>query len=89
MCIVPCVRPGVSVGERPWCHGGHPVPGERVSLSIPPAAMERGLYGELSLQPVALLAPCVLQYPNLATCLTHIQISFALLYLSDDGGTHT
>ncbi|XP_059919738.1 LOW QUALITY PROTEIN: DUF4554 domain-containing protein [Gadus macrocephalus] len=81
-------KPGVSVGERPWCHGGHPVPGERVSLSIPPAAMERGLYGELSLQPVALLAPCVLQYPNLATCLTHIQISFALLYLSDDGGTH-
>ncbi|XP_030224543.1 type 2 DNA topoisomerase 6 subunit B-like isoform X2 [Gadus morhua] len=67
-------KPGVSVGERPWCHGGHPVPGERVSLSIPPAAMERGLYGELSLQPVALLAPCVLQYPNLATRLTHIQV---------------
>lgn len=45
-----------------------------MSLSISPEAMERGLYGELSLQPIALLAPCVLQYPNLATCLTHIQV---------------
>ncbi|KAJ3587513.1 hypothetical protein NHX12_011110, partial [Muraenolepis orangiensis] len=58
-------RPWVSVGERPWCQGGHQVTGECLSLSIPPEAMERGLYGELSLQPVALLAPCVLQYPNL------------------------
>ena len=78
MCVWSSLRPGLSGGGRPWCHGGHPVTGERVPLSIPPAAMERGLYGELSLQPVALLAPCVLQYPNLATRLTHIQISFAL-----------
>ena len=46
-------------------------------LSIPPEAMDQGLFGELSVQPVTVLSPCVLQYPNLATQLTHIQISFA------------
>lgn len=44
--------------------------------------MERGLFGELSIQPVTLLTPCVLQYPNLATQLTNIQISFANIYES-------
>lgn len=38
--------------------------------------MDRGLFGELSVQPVTFLSPCVLQYPNLATRLTHTQISF-------------
>ncbi|KAM4621823.1 type 2 DNA topoisomerase 6 subunit B-like [Polymixia lowei] len=69
-------EPPVSVGKRGWCQGGHPVLGGRLPLSIPPEAMEGGLYGELSLQPVTLLSPCVLQYPNLATRLTRIQISF-------------
>ncbi|XP_071313497.1 type 2 DNA topoisomerase 6 subunit B-like isoform X2 [Trachinotus anak] len=63
-----CVKKGC------WCQGGHPVPGGRLPLSIPPQAMDQGLYGELSVQPVTLLRPCVLQYPNLATQLTHIQV---------------
>lgn len=46
-------------------------------LSIPPEAMDQGLFGELSVLPVTLLSPCVLQYPNLSTQLTHIQISFS------------
>ncbi|KAF7667626.1 hypothetical protein LDENG_00054660 [Lucifuga dentata] len=70
-------RPPVCVKKQGWCRGGHPVRGGRLSLSIPPEAMDRGLYGELSLQPIMILSPCVLQYPNLATQLTHIQISFA------------
>lgn len=60
-----------------WCLGGHPVLGGRLPLSIPPEAMDQGLFGELSGQPVTLLSPCVLQYPNLPTQLTHIKISFA------------
>ncbi|XP_076015625.1 type 2 DNA topoisomerase 6 subunit B-like [Genypterus blacodes] len=63
-----------------WCRGGHPVLGGRLPLSIPPGAMDQGLYGELSLQPVTLLSPCLLQYPNLSTQLTHIRISFVLVY---------
>lgn len=66
--------------------GGHPVLGGRLPLSIPPEAMDQGLFGELSVQPVTLLSPCVLQYPNLLTQLTHIKISFAdfitFLYVS-------
>ncbi|XP_026213812.1 DUF4554 domain-containing protein isoform X2 [Anabas testudineus] len=57
-----------------WCQGGHPVLGSRLPLSIPPHVMDQGLYGELSVQIVALLSPCMLQYPNLATQLTHIQV---------------
>ncbi|XP_031718734.1 type 2 DNA topoisomerase 6 subunit B-like isoform X1 [Anarrhichthys ocellatus] len=57
-----------------WCHGGHPVLGGRLPLSIPPEAMDHGLFGELSVQPVTLLSPCVLQYPNLAIQLTDIQV---------------
>ncbi|XP_075902474.1 type 2 DNA topoisomerase 6 subunit B-like [Nelusetta ayraudi] len=56
------------------CHGGHPVLGERLLLSIPPEAMDRGLFSELSVLPVTFLSPCTLQYPNLATRLTHIQV---------------
>ncbi|XP_027145076.1 type 2 DNA topoisomerase 6 subunit B-like isoform X1 [Larimichthys crocea] len=63
-----CVKKGC------WCQGGHPLCGSRLPLSIPPEAMERGLFGELSIQPVTLLTPCVLQYPNLATQLTNIQV---------------
>ncbi|KAM8732884.1 type 2 DNA topoisomerase 6 subunit B-like [Acanthopagrus schlegelii] len=57
-----------------WCLGGHPVLGGRLPLSIPPEAMDQGLFGELSVQPVTLLSPCVLQYPNLPTQLTHIKV---------------
>ncbi|XP_054454095.1 DUF4554 domain-containing protein [Anoplopoma fimbria] len=68
-----CVKKGC------WCQGGHPVLGGRFPLSIPPEVMDQGLFGELSAKPVTLLSPCVLQYPNLATQLTHIQISFVLV----------
>lgn len=69
-------RPPEFLKKGRWCHGGHPVLGERLLLSIPPEAMDRGLFGELSVLPVTFLSPCTLQYPNLATRLTHIQISF-------------
>ncbi|CAB1455067.1 unnamed protein product [Pleuronectes platessa] len=70
-------RPPECVKKGCWCLGGHPDLGDRLLLSVPARAMDQGLYGELSVQPVTLLSPCVLQYPNLATQLTHIQISFA------------
>ncbi|XP_008324902.1 type 2 DNA topoisomerase 6 subunit B-like isoform X2 [Cynoglossus semilaevis] len=62
------------VKKECWCQGGHPVLGDPLSLSIPPQVMDGGLYGELSIQPVTLLSPCMLQYPNVATQLTHIQV---------------
>ncbi|PWA22340.1 hypothetical protein CCH79_00012586, partial [Gambusia affinis] len=45
-----------------WCQKGHPVVGERFPLSIPPKAMDQGLFGELSVQIVTLLSPCVLVF---------------------------
>lgn len=60
-----------------WCVRGHPAIGGRVPLSIPPQTMEQGLFGDLSVQVVTLLTPCLLPYPNVATELTHIQISFS------------
>ncbi|XP_038142548.1 DUF4554 domain-containing protein [Cyprinodon tularosa] len=57
-----------------WCQGGHPVVGERFPLSIPPRAMDQGLFGELSVQLVTLLSPCLLQYPNLPTELSRMQV---------------
>lgn len=70
-------RPPECVKKGCWCQGGHPVLGSRLPLFIPAHVMDQGLYGELSIQLVTLLSPCVLQYPNLATQLTHVQISFA------------
>ncbi|XP_064811940.1 DUF4554 domain-containing protein [Oncorhynchus masou masou] len=70
-------QPPMSVGAGPWCQRVHPVLGGGLPLLIPPEAMERGLYGELHLLPVTVLTPCVLQYPNLATRVTRIQV---LLY---------
>ncbi|XP_067455534.1 DUF4554 domain-containing protein isoform X4 [Thunnus thynnus] len=75
--VTSSTHPPVHVKKGNWCQGGHPVLGGRFPLSIPPEAMDRGLYGELSVQFVTLLSPCVQQYPNLATRLTQIQISFA------------
>ncbi|XP_047209806.1 DUF4554 domain-containing protein isoform X2 [Girardinichthys multiradiatus] len=60
--------------KGPWCQGGHPVVGERFPLSIPPKAMDQGLFGELSAQIVTLLSPCVLQHPNLPTELSRMQV---------------
>ncbi|XP_057707103.1 DUF4554 domain-containing protein isoform X2 [Corythoichthys intestinalis] len=57
-----------------WCPGGHPVLGSMLPISIPPETMDRGLYGELSMQLVSLLSPCVLPYPNLRTILTHVEV---------------
>ncbi|XP_051922560.1 DUF4554 domain-containing protein isoform X1 [Hippocampus zosterae] len=62
------------VTKGSWCPGGHPVLGSNLPLSIPPETMDSGLYGELSLQLVTLLSPCVLQYPNLETLLTHMEV---------------
>ncbi|KAM9377963.1 type 2 DNA topoisomerase 6 subunit B-like [Pholidichthys leucotaenia] len=69
-----CAQPPQCVKKGSWCQRGHPVLGSKLPLSIPPLAMEQGLLGELSVQFVTLLRPCVLQYPNLATELTHIQL---------------
>uniref|UniRef100_A0A3Q1GTZ1 Type 2 DNA topoisomerase 6 subunit B-like n=1 Tax=Acanthochromis polyacanthus TaxID=80966 RepID=A0A3Q1GTZ1_9TELE len=72
---VTCSRKSpLCVNKGRWCQGGHPVLGGRLPLSIPPQAMDQGLLGELSVQFVTLLSPCVLQYPNAATELTHIQV---------------
>ncbi|XP_049614716.1 type 2 DNA topoisomerase 6 subunit B-like isoform X1 [Syngnathus scovelli] len=57
-----------------WCPGGHPVLGSMLPLSIPPESMDSGLYGELNMQLVTLLSPCVLHYPNLKTLLTHVKV---------------
>ncbi|CAJ1058491.1 DUF4554 domain-containing protein isoform X1 [Xyrichtys novacula] len=74
---ITCVtQPPEWVKKGCWCLGGHPVCGGQIPLSIPPEAMNQGLFGELSFQPVTLLSPCVLQYPHLTTQLTHIRISF-------------
>ncbi|XP_063732943.1 DUF4554 domain-containing protein [Eleginops maclovinus] len=67
-------QPPACVKKGRWCQGGHPVLGGWLPLSVPPEAMDQGLFGELSIQPVTLLSPCVMQYPNLATQLTHIQV---------------
>ncbi|XP_078025767.1 DUF4554 domain-containing protein [Epinephelus lanceolatus] len=77
--VTSSARPPDCVKKGCWCQGGHPVLGGRLPLSIPPEVMDQGLFGELSIQLVTLLSPCVLQYPNLATQLTHIQISFVLV----------
>ncbi|CAN9515040.1 unnamed protein product [Ophioblennius macclurei] len=63
-----CIRTGC------WCQGGHPVLGGSLPLSIPPQAMDQGLFGDLSVQLVTLLNPCLDQYPNLTSKLTHIQL---------------
>ncbi|CAK6971977.1 DUF4554 domain-containing protein isoform X3 [Scomber scombrus] len=57
--ITSCTHPPVCVRKGGWCQGGHPVLGARLPLSIPPDVMGRGLYGELSVQLVTLLNPCV------------------------------
>ncbi|XP_035525691.1 DUF4554 domain-containing protein [Morone saxatilis] len=80
--VTSSTQPPECVKKGCWCEGGHPVVGSRLPLSIPPEAMDQGLFGELSIQPVTLLTPCVLQYPNLATQLTHIQISFADFFIT-------
>ncbi|KAM6999992.1 type 2 DNA topoisomerase 6 subunit B-like [Tautogolabrus adspersus] len=67
-------QPPVCVKKGCWCLGGHPVCGGQIPLSIHPDAMDQGLFGELSIQPVTLLSPCVLQYPHLTTQLTQIKV---------------
>uniref|UniRef100_A0A3B3ZT72 Uncharacterized protein n=1 Tax=Periophthalmus magnuspinnatus TaxID=409849 RepID=A0A3B3ZT72_9GOBI len=64
------------------CHGGHPDIGDSLLLSIPPKAMEQGLFGTVTLGLVTLLKPCVLQYPNVETHLTQIKISLTVLVYS-------
>ncbi|XP_010786926.1 type 2 DNA topoisomerase 6 subunit B-like [Notothenia coriiceps] len=51
-------RPPECVKKGRWCHGGHPLLGRWLPLSVPPETMDQGLFGELSMQPVTLLSPC-------------------------------
>ncbi|XP_072288366.1 type 2 DNA topoisomerase 6 subunit B-like [Eucyclogobius newberryi] len=67
-------------GQR--CHGGHPDIGDSLLLSIPPKVVEQGLFGTVTLQLLTVLSPSVLQYPNMATNLTQIKISFTVLIYS-------
>ncbi|XP_068182333.1 type 2 DNA topoisomerase 6 subunit B-like isoform X2 [Antennarius striatus] len=68
------IQPPVCVKKGHWCEGGHPVIGGRLPLSIPPDVLDQGLFGELSVQLVTILSPCVVEYPNLARRLTQIQV---------------
>ncbi|XP_055015395.1 DUF4554 domain-containing protein isoform X2 [Boleophthalmus pectinirostris] len=59
-------------GQR--CHDWHPDIGSSLPLSIPPKAIEQGLFGTVTLKLITLWKPCVLQYPNAATNLTQIKV---------------
>ncbi|KAK7922411.1 hypothetical protein WMY93_009313 [Mugilogobius chulae] len=61
-------------------HGGHPDIGENLLLSIPPKIVEQGLFGTVTIQLVTLLRPTLPRYPNVATNLTQIKISFTSRY---------
>ncbi|XP_061900156.1 DUF4554 domain-containing protein isoform X1 [Entelurus aequoreus] len=71
---VTCSSPVDKQVKEVWCHGGHPVLGSMLALSIPPDAMDHGLCGQLGMRVVTLLSPCLLQYPNLRATLTHLQV---------------
>ncbi|XP_076877574.1 type 2 DNA topoisomerase 6 subunit B-like isoform X4 [Brachyhypopomus gauderio] len=58
----------------PTCTRMHPVLGERVALLLPSEVMEAGLCGELSMATLATLRPCMDQYPNWPTRLSHIHV---------------
>ncbi|KAJ8014898.1 hypothetical protein DPEC_G00020560 [Dallia pectoralis] len=73
------MQPPLSVVRGPWCQRVHPLSGMGLPLLIPPEAMETGLYGELNLLPISVLAPCVLWYPNLATRFLILEV-YVFLY---------
>ncbi|XP_026991174.2 zinc transporter 9 [Tachysurus fulvidraco] len=53
-----------SVRSLPSCSRMHPVSGETIPLLLSPEAVEAGLCGELSISTMAVLGPCMKQYPN-------------------------
>ncbi|XP_028816744.1 type 2 DNA topoisomerase 6 subunit B-like [Denticeps clupeoides] len=57
------------------CCRMHPVSGGEVELLLPPELLETGLFGDASLSSMAGLTPCMDQYPNWPTCVSHINIS--------------
>lgn len=61
----------------PSCSRMHPVLGEALPLLLSSEAVEAGLCGEMSLATMAVLGPCMKQYPNWPTRISHICISFA------------
>uniref|UniRef100_A0AAY4E2E9 Uncharacterized protein n=1 Tax=Denticeps clupeoides TaxID=299321 RepID=A0AAY4E2E9_9TELE len=69
-----CRRQFPSTPLTPCCRM-HPVSGGEVELLLPPELLETGLFGDASLSSMAGLTPCMDQYPNWPTCVSHINIS--------------
>ncbi|KAK1804398.1 hypothetical protein P4O66_020427, partial [Electrophorus voltai] len=67
-----------SVAHLPTCTRMHPFLGERLALMLPSEVVEAGLCGEVSMASFAMLGPCMDQYPNWPTRLSHIHISFII-----------
>ncbi|XP_060782719.1 proton-coupled zinc antiporter SLC30A9, mitochondrial [Neoarius graeffei] len=61
-----------SVRSLPSCRRMHPVLGETVPLLLSSEAVEAGLCGEVSITTMAVLGPCMKQYPNWPTRISHI-----------------
>ncbi|XP_058252620.1 proton-coupled zinc antiporter SLC30A9, mitochondrial [Hemibagrus wyckioides] len=61
-----------SVKSLPSCNQMHPVLGETLSLLLSPEAVEAGLCGEVSISTMAVLGPCMKQYPNWPTRISRI-----------------
>ncbi|KAF7707524.1 hypothetical protein HF521_018742 [Silurus meridionalis] len=67
-----------SVRSLPSCSRVHPVLGETLPLLLPSEAVEAGLCGEVSINTMAVLGPCMKLYPNWPTRISRICISFTL-----------
>uniref|UniRef100_A0A3B4CYN3 Uncharacterized protein n=1 Tax=Pygocentrus nattereri TaxID=42514 RepID=A0A3B4CYN3_PYGNA len=68
-------RSPFSVGCFPSCCQMHLVLGERLTLLLPSGAVEAGLCGEMNVTSLATLGPCMNQYPNWPSRLSHILYS--------------
>ncbi|XP_066573955.1 type 2 DNA topoisomerase 6 subunit B-like [Amia ocellicauda] len=58
---LPCPSPSA---PKVQCSKLHPMLGRMVSLLLPPDVVEAGLFGEVSLQPLAALCPCLRHFLN-------------------------
>ncbi|MEQ2308277.1 hypothetical protein AMECASPLE_026674 [Ameca splendens] len=81
--------------KGPWCQGGHPVVGERFPLSIPPKAMDQGLFGELSAQIVLVYSPSNILVPapsgffqTLPVALDYQQLGLDRIHCSSFNASH-
>ncbi|XP_037396565.1 DUF4554 domain-containing protein [Pygocentrus nattereri] len=68
------VQSPFSVGCFPSCCQMHLVLGERLTLLLPSGAVEAGLCGEMNVTSLATLGPCMNQYPNWPSRLSHIRV---------------